>query len=93
MSDHHDTCPCIAPAVREAMRRHEWPPITKRETEVLDHIARGESYEQISESLGVTPDTVKSHMRRIFRKLRAKNGPHAVSIAIGLQIIQPVEAS
>lgn len=82
-------CSCLNAAVLDVIRRHEWPPLTSREIQVLARIAEGARYEVIAEELGITVDTVKSHMRRIFRKLKAKNGPHAVSIAIGLRLILP----
>jgi DNA-binding CsgD family transcriptional regulator len=86
---HEGGCPCLNAAILDAIRRRDWPPLTGREIQVLDLIARGHNYEVIGEELGVTVDTVKSHMRRIFRKLKARNGPHAVAIGIGLHLIIP----
>lgn len=84
---HEGGCPCLNAAMLDAIRRRDWPPLTGREIQVLERIAQGHNYEVIGEELGVTVDTVKSHMRRIFKKLKARNGPHAVAIGIGLHLI------
>lgn len=43
--------------------------LTNREIEVLQSIARGNSNNQIAESLGVSPKTVDSHRTSLMRKL------------------------
>lgn len=63
--------------------------LSPREREVLTLIAEGASYDEIANSLDISLDTVKSHLKKIFAKLDARNGPHAVAIAIGQQQIYP----
>lgn len=63
--------------------------LSQREREVLTLIAEGASYDEIRSQLAISLDTVKSHVKKIFAKLDARNGPHAVAIAIGLQQIYP----
>ncbi|WP_216892602.1 helix-turn-helix transcriptional regulator [Nocardia alni] len=48
-------------------------PLTERETEVLRLILRGASNIAIATELVITVDTVKSHVKRILRKLGATN--------------------
>lgn len=43
--------------------------VTQRETEVMQLLAQGKSRRAICEELTVSPDTVKTHVRAIYRKL------------------------
>ena len=58
---------------------------TKREAEVLDHIAQGEKTSQIAISLGISINTVETHRKNLIQKLGAKNAIDLVvrSIAEG----------
>jgi DNA-binding NarL/FixJ family response regulator len=53
--------------------------LTVREREVLELMASGATNTQIGEELVVSEGTVKSHVKRILRKLRAANRAEAVS--------------
>ncbi|HWB73232.1 MAG TPA: response regulator transcription factor [Egibacteraceae bacterium] len=57
-------------------------PLSKREQEVLEHLARGKSTREIAESLGLGDETVKSHLSRIYQKLKATDRVQAVVIAM-----------
>ena len=61
--------------------------LTARELEVLTLIARGLSTDSIARELFVSPNTVRSHVTRILDKLRARNRPHAVAIALSAGLI------
>ncbi len=43
--------------------------LTNRELEVLSCVSRGATNDDVAEQLGITTETVKSHMARIFAKL------------------------
>jgi ATP/maltotriose-dependent transcriptional regulator MalT len=60
--------------------------ITKRELEILEHIAQGLSNREIAGKLFVSENTVKTHSSRLFDKLGAKRRTQAVQIGkeIGL---------
>ncbi|SFS89840.1 response regulator transcription factor [Saccharopolyspora flava] len=58
-------------------------PLTKREKEVLDHLARGRSNRQIGRALGISERTVKNHLRNIFTKLGVGDRTSAVVKALG----------
>lgn len=47
--------------------------ITPREKEVLHLLARGMTYREMSVQLGITTETVKKHLKNIYRKLKVKN--------------------
>jgi DNA-binding NarL/FixJ family response regulator len=56
-------------------------PLTPREQEVLQLIARAWSNRQIEDALGIQKSTVKRHVRRILRKLHARNRVQAAVFA------------
>ena len=60
--------------------------ITPREKEVLQHIAFGYKEKEISKLLFISKDTVKSHKRNLFLKLKVTNSASLIckSIASGL---------
>lgn len=57
------------------------PPVglTERELQVLLGMAEGKSNAEIGRELFVSEDTVKTHARRLFRKLGARDRAHAVA--------------
>jgi LuxR family transcriptional regulator, maltose regulon positive regulatory protein len=56
-------------------------PLSRRETGILQMIAHGMSNKRIAQSLGITPETVKSHAKSIFVKLATRTRAQAVSRA------------
>jgi LuxR family maltose regulon positive regulatory protein len=61
-------------------------PLSRRETGVLELITHGMSNKRIAQSLGITPETVKTHAKSIFAKLESRTRAQAVARAeaIGL---------
>ena len=55
------------------------PALTERELQVLRGMADGKSNAEIGRDLFVSEDTVKTHARRLFRKLGARDRAHAVA--------------
>jgi LuxR family maltose regulon positive regulatory protein len=70
-------------------------PLSARELEVLQLLARGDSNPEIAEVLVLSFQTVKSHVRNIFSKLGVKNRVQAVARAraLGLLCEEPSTAS
>jgi DNA-binding NarL/FixJ family response regulator len=56
--------------------------LTNRETEILNHIANGNSNKQIAGLLEISEQTIKNHISSILRKLNANDRAHAVVLAI-----------
>lgn len=54
--------------------------LTDRELEVLELSAKGLSAREIGDKLGISLDTTKTHIRRMLKRLNAKNRTHAVNI-------------
>ena len=61
--------------------------LTSRECEVLDLLADGRSYKEIARRLHLTPNTVKTHVSSLYRKLDVGRRTHAVTQARQLSII------
>jgi DNA-binding NarL/FixJ family response regulator len=53
-------------------------PLTPREGEVLALIAKGLSYQRIADTLTMSPNTVTSHIKQIYRKLAVNSRGEAV---------------
>jgi DNA-binding NarL/FixJ family response regulator len=56
--------------------------LTEREQEVLQCLVRGLAYKQAADTLGVSLDTVRTHIRAVYRKLQVHSVAEAVSRAI-----------
>ncbi|MDD5082058.1 MAG: LuxR C-terminal-related transcriptional regulator, partial [Dehalococcoidales bacterium] len=57
-------------------------PLTHRETQILTHIADGNTNKQIAHILNISEQTIKNHVSAILRKLSANDRAHAVVLAI-----------
>ena len=57
-------------------------PLTPRETEILNYIAKGYLNKQIAVELSIGEQTIKNHVTSILRKLNANARTEAVVIAI-----------
>lgn len=62
--------------------------LSPRERDILVLVARGQKNREIATSLGITPETVKWHMKHIFQKLQVKNRTRAVRVAEHLKLIE-----
>jgi DNA-binding NarL/FixJ family response regulator len=56
------------------------PSLTAREIQVLEGMSHGRSNAEIGRDLFLSEDTVKTHARRLFKKLGASDRAHAVAI-------------
>ena len=93
----------VGNVVQEAMLRPQaWSPklggppapLTAREREVLGWAASGASNHEISLRLQLSPETVKSHLSNLIRKLGARDRAHACVLALGWGLMDwPEEAS
>ena len=61
--------------------------ISRRELKVLEEIAAGRSNKEIAARLGVSPNTVKTHVARLFEKLDARRRTDAIARARELGIV------
>lgn len=61
--------------------------LSARELEVLHELAAGHSNKEIAAQLHVSPNTVKTHVARLFEKLGAKRRTEAIRRARELGIV------
>jgi DNA-binding NarL/FixJ family response regulator len=54
-------------------------PITTREKELLEHLAKGLLYKEIADIMGITTGTVKQHIHKIYDKLQVSNRTEAIN--------------
>ena len=52
--------------------------LTRREAQVVSHLARGETNAQIALSLGLSRRTIEKHLERVFAKLGVSNRTQAL---------------
>lgn len=58
--------------------------LTPREQEILQHLVKGLTNKEISSATNLAVDTVKTHLRNIFRKFGVKNRTQAITQAMKL---------
>ena len=56
-------------------------PLTGREWEVLDLLCQGQSTDEIADTLVLSVETVRSHIKSVLRKLRVSSRREAVAVA------------
>jgi DNA-binding NarL/FixJ family response regulator len=81
------TVSALAPALDDAGSHRTFdddaPVLTEREQQVLSGMASGKSNSQIGRDLYLSEDTIKTHARRLFRKLEV--GDRAQAVAAGFR--------
>ena len=61
--------------------------LSPRECEILQLLASGQSNKQLARTLHISPNTVKTHIARVFEKLEVQNRMQAVEKARWLALI------
>jgi DNA-binding NarL/FixJ family response regulator len=56
--------------------------LSEREREILDLLARGLTGAQVAKRLFLSPDTVRTHVRKAMSKLEARTRVHAIVLAL-----------
>ena len=62
--------------------------ISARELEVLEALADGQSNKEIGRTLGISPNTVKTHIAKLYAKLRVNGRIRAIEEARTLHLIR-----
>ncbi len=65
------------------------PPLTKREVEVLGCLPTRLSTVEIATRLQISPNTVKTHVKNIYKKLDAGSRNEAILNAARLHLLSP----
>lgn len=61
--------------------------ISKRELEVLEALAKGQSNKEIARTLNISPNTIKTHVAHLFEKLEVDRRVLAIEKAKSLHLI------
>jgi len=62
-------------------------PLTNRERQIIQFIAKGWTYSQIAEELGIAKETSKTHIRNIYVKLKVNSKSEAIEKATRERIL------
>ncbi|MEQ8967965.1 MAG: response regulator [Azospirillaceae bacterium] len=76
--DGHETFPPPEPVIRQRLST-----LTTREREVMRHLINGGTNKAIARRLGISHRTVEIHRANLMRKLKARNLPQLVRLAVG----------
>lgn len=63
-------------------------PLSKQEQKVLTVLAGGRMYKEIATELNISINTVKKHLKNVYRKLDVSNRKHAASTLQQMQGIR-----
>jgi DNA-binding NarL/FixJ family response regulator len=77
----------IARMVVESFKTTPHNELTNRETEVLTQLCKGKSYRMIAEALFISEETVRRHIKNIYKKLEVSSKSEAVAKALKEKII------
>jgi DNA-binding NarL/FixJ family response regulator len=72
---------------KEPGREPDTPFLSIREREVLRFIVAGRGNKEIASKLHISTETVKSHTKKIYQKLKVKNRVQAARAAIGTKLL------
>lgn len=68
----------MAPQLTRTTTPSEPNPLSARETEILQLLAKGMSFNEIGDILSISPHTVTAHIKKIYRKLQVHSRGEAV---------------
>lgn len=71
----------ISRMVVESFQKRYDSPLSNRELEILQLISEGKTYTKIATDLFISKDTVKTHIKNIYRKLEVTSKENAIQIA------------
>jgi len=77
----------IARKVVTSFKKSVTSPLTTRETEVLQKLCDGDNYKTIAETFFISGDTVRAHIKNIYRKLHVNSRAEVVKKAIHDRLI------
>lgn len=88
-----------APSLTESFPDVDWQesaaeplrPLTKRELDVLRYLPTRLSNVDIGERLRISQNTVKTHLKDIYRKLRVRSRNEAVVVAVRVGLLSLAE--
>jgi len=70
----------IAPAPHHGLQAHDHPALSQRQRQIVELLAQGMTTKEICRVLGISPNTVKTHVATIFRALGVRNRTQVVAV-------------
>lgn len=88
---HNGGSPMSSPIARKVVQafqqlgksRQEIEALTERETEILSHLAKGHHDKEIADTLFVSVETIRTHIRNIYKKLHVHSRTEAALKYLG----------
>jgi DNA-binding NarL/FixJ family response regulator len=77
----------IARMVVNSFKTNPHEQLTTRETEVLSQLCKGKSYKKIAETLFISEETVRRHIKNIYKKLQVGSKSEAVAKALKERLV------
>ncbi len=77
----------IARKITGSFRRTAQSPLSSRESEILERLCNGDNYKAIAESLFISGNTVRAHIKSIYRKLHVTTRAQAVRTALQNRLV------
>lgn len=74
--------PNIARKILSSFHKVLETPLSERETEVLQRLCNGDNYKTIADAIFVSGNTVRAHIKNIYKKLHVNSRAEVVSKAI-----------
>jgi|SRR6185436_10627179 len=77
----------IARMVVGSFKNFEASSLTDREREVLEQLCKGKSYKMVADALFISHDTVRHHIKNIYKKLQVHSVSEAILVAMKKKIV------
>ncbi len=77
----------IARMVVSSFQGFEATSLTDREREVLAQLCKGKSYKMVADALFISHDTVRHHIKNIYKKLQVHSVSEAILVAMKKKIV------
>lgn len=77
----------IARMVVGSFKQFEAHSLTDREREVLEQLCKGKSYKMVADALFISHDTVRHHIKNIYKKLQVHSVSEAILVAMKKKIV------
>jgi DNA-binding NarL/FixJ family response regulator len=79
--------PSVIRQIVRSIRINEASPLSTRESDVLKLLMQGKTYVVIADELFISGETVKTHLKNIYRKLKVNTRAQAVQKAVAEQLV------
>ena len=61
--------------------------LSKKEVQIIEHMVAGKNYHEIADLMIISPHTVKTHIKNIYKKMHVHSRASAVQVAIKKKIV------